>query len=156
MLIPICLLALGLLMIYLEFFVPGGLVAIIGGLLVTAGVTVFSAMQYPLYAKVLFFGVAVGLVAGVCRLALWVIQHRKKDEFYLASDQEGYTAPAFEKELIGSKAIAATDLKPSGHILIAGKRFQAISESEYIRKGANIEILNGQSNYLIVREVSSE
>jgi membrane-bound ClpP family serine protease len=46
---------------------------------------------------------------------------------------------------------ADTDLKPSGHVLVEGNRFQAVSKNGYIDKATEIEILGGIGSHLIVQ-----
>lgn len=77
----------------------------------------------------------------------------KAKGFFLDSAQEGYVASSFEKELVGKQGEALSDLKPAGHILIEGKRHQALSKMGYLVKGTKIEIIGGQGAHLIVKKV---
>ncbi|NGX26826.1 MAG: hypothetical protein K940chlam6_00751 [Chlamydiae bacterium] len=143
---------LGLFLIYLEFFMPGGLIAILGGLLIVGGATYFSSLDVAIGYKVIYFALTFVSAALTCKLAVWIIRSRKKDQFFLQNNQEGFVAGAFDKTLVGQEAEAFCDLKPSGHILIGEMRHQAISEGEYIVKGSKIVISGGQGAYLIVKE----
>ena len=148
--IPITLSLLGLVLIYLEFFLPGGLIAIIGALSLVGGLAYFSTLQVSIFYKILYFTSAAAGCALVCQMAIWSIKSRKNNSFLLASDQEGYVASAIDRTLIGKQGIAQSDLKPSGHIVVDNKRYQALSEGGYIIKGTSIILIGGQGTYYSV------
>ncbi len=150
--IALCLSLLGLLLIYFEFFLPGGIVAVIGGLLVTAGITYGSLQEISLAFKALYFISNAILVALTCKLAIRVLKSREKNKFVLVEDQEEFVASLFDSSLVGEEGEVESDLKPSGYILVKGTRVQAISEGEYIPKGRKITVSGGRGSYLIVQQ----
>jgi len=154
--ISLILTLLGLALIFIEFFVPGGIIAIVGGLCVVFGITAFSLTSVSLLYKLIFFVSACGLTLGVCSFALFLIKRLRKPSLYLNRDQGGFTAASFESELIGLQGIALSDLKPSGHIEIGGKRYQALSERLYLEKGTPVIVEGGRGAYLIVRTFQKE
>jgi membrane-bound serine protease (ClpP class) len=146
----------GLLLIFLEFFLPGAIMAIGGAILLLSSLFVFHMAQPSI---LLFASYLIGLAVSVylvVKLALWQVKATgKKGTIYLSADQEGFQASLYSKELIGKIGSAATDLKPSGHIWIEDRTFQALSKSGYIDKGTPIQILGGHGSHLIVKTVSS-
>lgn len=78
---------------------------------------------------------------------------RSKGDLYLDSDQEGFTASSFDKELIGKRGVAFSNLSLSGRVTIEGKNYQALSQSRFIGKGEDVEVIDGRGAYLVVREV---
>ncbi len=81
------------------------------------------------------------------------IKKGKTTGIYLNSAQEGYLASEFDKTLIGKSGEALTDLKPAGHILVEGKRYQAVSKTGYLDKGSKIEIVAGEGAHFIVKGI---
>jgi membrane-bound ClpP family serine protease len=150
--IAACLSIIGFLLIYLEFFMPGGIIALLGGLSVVGGATYFASLSVPLGWKVAYFLLTFALTALVCKMAIYFIQSRKNNKILLEESQEGYVASVFDERLINKIAEVITDLKPSGHILVDGVRHQAMSDGNYLPKGTKIEITGGQGAYLIVKE----
>ena len=124
------LLLCGLLLIFLEFYLPGAILGIIGGVLLFASIVLFALQSTSILSTLLFiFAVAV-LVALLIRFAIWRIRSARPDySIYSDASQEGYVAAHYDASLIGQTGVVVTDLKPGGHILIQGRRVQAISRS---------------------------
>jgi len=155
--VAIVLALVGLFLIYLEFFLPGGVMGVGGGLLIFAGIF-FLVMKKPAVVELVFY--IIGVIAAlffVVKIALWhVKKSRSRGTIYLDTDQEGFIASLYQKELIGKAGIAASDLKPSGHILVEEKYLQATSKSGYIEKGDTIVVVGGEGSHLVVKHKSKE
>lgn len=124
--------------------------AIGGAILLLASLFVYY-MTYSIDAY--FFAYLASMLACVylvVRLGIWQIQLCKKT-MYLDTDQEGYQACLYPKDLIGMAGIALNDLKPSGHIRIDGKTLQAMAKTGFIEKGSEIRVIGGQGSHLIVQ-----
>ncbi len=144
------LIALGL--IYLEFFVPGGILAILALAAALVGVVLISMGPYGWFGGVIYFALLCALTIVVCYAAIKKMKKTAgKDSFYLSKDQQGYIVSSLDKNMIGKKGVAFSDLKPSGHIMIEGQAFQAVSERGYISKGAEVEIVALGPSYFIIK-----
>ena len=74
--------------------------------------------------------------------------------------QKPKNAPKFEElckqvsheKLIGQTATCNAPLRPSGYIVLNGKRLEAKSEGVFIEKEAVVEIIGSEMGHLIVRE----
>lgn len=151
--LPFLLLAVGLLLIFLEFFLPGGIMGTIGALVVIASIVIF-AMQYHSALVLLYAVICVGFVVVLFRFALWKIKRGEAGRtIYSDDDQEGFIASHFDKSAIGREGIVDTDLKPGGHILIDDKRHLAISLSGYVSKGEKVKVVGGQGESLTVKKI---
>ena len=141
--------AAGLILVFLEFFLPGAIMAIGGGLLLLASLILFYIEETSLLSLAVYAaGLALALFL-VIRLALSRVQ---KGQVCLPTDQEGFQACVYPKEMIGKVAIATTDLKPSGYIQAGDSAFAALSKSGYIEKGAQVRIIGGEGASLIVAQ----
>lgn len=153
MVVEVGLAFIGLLLIYFEFFVSGGILGILGGLLLIAGFILTIWEQADLIWAFSYLAFVIVLLILIIRLALWKIKKTKdKNYFYLQKDQEGYIAASYDKSLIGETGEALTALKPSGHIKVNQAPYQAVSESGYIKKGTKIKIIRGEGARFIVKE----
>jgi membrane-bound serine protease (ClpP class) len=66
------------------------------------------------------------------------------------SPAAGYVI-ADQHQLLGSKGIAKTTLRPTGKIEIAGTRYDARAESGYVEAGTEVEVVGQERFELIVR-----
>lgn len=151
--ISITFLAAGLILIFLEFYLPGGILGILGALVLLGSVFVFYyEYNSPLMTIVYIAALAVFLGC-VIKYALWAIPKAPPSRsVYLQGDQEGYVASTYDKSAIGKIGTVVSDLKPGGHILIEGKKHQAISISGYIAKGEQIIVVGGEGESLTVKK----
>jgi membrane-bound ClpP family serine protease len=149
---PFFLVLIGLILILFEFYLPGAVMGILGGISILAGIILFASHTSSLTAIILFVlgsAVAVGLLI---RFALWRIVHAKPQySIYLDKDQEGYQASSYDKSTIGKTGIVIADLKPGGFILIEGRQHPAISLSGYIAKWEQVTVVGGQEQSLMVK-----
>ncbi len=154
---PWLLLLIGLLLIFFEFYLPGAILGIGGGILVFISIIVFAMQaQSPLMIAAYVIGVGV-LLTGLIKFALWRIRTAKPSRsIYSADAQVGFQASSFDTTLVGKQGTVVTDLKPGGHIVVEGKRVQAISQSGYLTKGTEVIVIGGQEESLIVKPVKKE
>lgn len=152
MITPFILLAIGLLLVLFEFYLPGGIMGTIGALTVLASIVLFALnSESPLYTLLFILGSCTAL-AFLVKFALWRIRHAEPGySVYSDQDQEGFHASKYDESAIGKSGVASTDLRLGGRILIDGKRHSALSQSGYIIKGTEIEVIAGQGETLIVK-----
>lgn len=153
---PFILLVIGCVLILLEFFLPGAILGICGGILIFIGGVMIASEGSPLDFLIYLVLTVVGLITLV-KFALWVIPRTSKNEsIYLKSDQAGYKASSFDTSAIGKQGTALTELKPGGYILIEGHKHQAVSLSGYIPRDGEVEVVSGQEESLLVKQIKKE
>ena len=150
--IPFLLLAVGVLLIFLEFYTPGGVLAVVGVLFLLSALTSFLGTSPTVVGIVSFVGLMVASLAFVIWFALRRIRKSSsQNTFYLGQDQEGFISTEFDKNLIGKQGITLSDLGPSGFVLIEGKRYQASCRNSYLDKGTPVTVIGGEGGCLIVK-----
>ena len=147
----IALASAGVALLFLEMFLPGIIEGVIGGILIIAAV--FTAYHD--------IGAAAGnvtlLAASVATAALWwfwatKFQHtRFGRRMTLTAADSGTSQPAGLAELAGQTGTALTPLRPSGTILVAGRRVDAITGGEFVEKGAGIRVVRAEGAAVIVQ-----
>ncbi|MBS0616443.1 MAG: hypothetical protein JSR58_07835 [Verrucomicrobia bacterium] len=138
--------AFGLLLIYLEFFFPSGVSAVIAaGLLITS--IIFFGFRGYAWGWIAFYSIILlVLVLLVCKMAIGHVKGRVSHK----ADQEGYIAAPLDKTLIGAEGVAISELKPSGHILVQGKKLPAQSDTGYIPQNTSVIITGVRgANYIV-------
>ncbi len=154
---PFLLLFIGLLLILIEFYIPGAVMGVLGSIFVLVSILLFASQTNSLLAIVFFVLGTLVCVGLLIRFALWRIVRAKPEySIYLNKDQEGYQASSFDREAIGKTGVVLSDLKPGGYILIDGKQHQAISLTGYISKGEHVVVVSGQEESLIVKISNKE
>ena len=151
---PYILLIVGLALLWLEFYLPGGIFAILSAVfLISAQVSIWTNTE-SIAAVFIFFIVTCILAIAVVDLALKRIRKSaKNDTFFLSKDQEGYTGAEFSEKMIGKKGVTLTEFGPSGYVLIDGERHAAVCRGPYLDKGVEVQIIAGESAHLIVKPI---
>jgi membrane-bound ClpP family serine protease len=149
MITGIVFLVVGFVMIFAEFFLPGGLMGLVGGLFCLVGLVLFAVGSPSIPLTI---GVFVVTIVALFFLGRFALKRVRKSRVYLSTDQQGYKASKFAEDLMGKEGEVLADLKPSGHIRIDGKRYQAVSRMGYLEKGTKIVVIGGEGAHLIVKK----
>jgi membrane-bound ClpP family serine protease len=156
---PTVFLALALLLMSLEVFVPsGGLIGI--GAIVCLGLGLWNAFQSSRRLGMTFLLVDFVVVptTAVAAFRLWVkspmgrklaLAPPRPDEIDVShTDRSAH-------DLVGSVGRALTPLHPCGHVQIEGRRHDGIAESGLIAEGARIRVVRVRSGQLVVQSIES-
>jgi membrane-bound serine protease (ClpP class) len=140
----------GVTLLFLEMFLPGIIAGIIGGVFLIA--SVFTAYRD--------IGVEAGNITLVATTAITALlwwwwatkfQHtRFGRRMTLAATSTGTSQAAGLAQLIGQAGTAITPLRPSGTILVAGKRVDAITGGDFIEQGTPVRIVRVEGLGVIV------
>jgi len=157
MLIASGLLIIGIAVILLEFFIPSfGLIGVIGiasiiGSIVLAfrtsslagSIFLIAALIIVPFLMMIFFKFFPKTFFG----KKLILGRKFKSE-------DGFTSYSSEKyeDLEGVSGTAATDLRPSGMILINNRKLSAVSSGEYIEKGKNIVVIKIEGSRIVIKE----
>ncbi len=154
--------AAGLVLLTLEIFIiPGFGVAGIGGIaciiislylsligrlpqagdLLSAAYTISAAFIITLIGTIL-----------LVRLLPHTTLYRKLVLATTESSQEGYTSAETLLELIGTRGITLSDLRPAGKADINGRRMDVVTDGEYIEKNAHVVVSEVHGSRIVVRE----
>ena len=154
---PIFLLLVSLLLIFLEFFLPGAIMGAVGGILYISSIALFLTGEYSAVEIFLFFIFALVSLVFTIKFALHRVKNSSVESgLYSSDDQEGYVSCGFPKELIGLEGVACSNLSLSGYIEVKGEEHQAISDMRYVKKGERIQVIGGRGAYLVVIKVDHE
>lgn len=151
----VILLVIGIVLLILELFVPGGILGIIGAAAVI--VSLFIA-GYDLT----HMAVSV-LIAFIIAIVTFMILYRSVDNerglfkklilHDSISTEEGYVSSETRIDLLGKKGLTLTPLRPSGAILLDGERVDVVSEGGFINKDVEVEVIDVEGVRIVVREI---
>lgn len=154
---PYILLLIGLVLVFLEFYLPGAILGTLGGIFIVSSYIVMASDARSLTEFILFLGGSFVAIYALIKFALWRIPRAKSGmSIYLKGDQEGYVASTYDKSAVGKTGIVLTDLKPGGYIIVDGLQHQALSLVGYIAKGEKVNIISGEGESLLVQKGESK
>jgi len=143
----------GVVLLFLEMFLPGMIAGITGAILLIAAV--FNA-YYDLgtaAGNVTLFAVTAA-TAGLWWFWATKFQHtRFGRRMTLTAADTGTSQAAGLAQLVGQTGNAITPLRPSGTILIGGKRVDAITGGDFIEKGTGVRVVRFEGSGVIVHRI---
>jgi len=150
--------ALGLLCIFAEVFLPGGVLGILGWLLIgTSLVAAYQLWGLSVPFLLLLFGF---VAAGVLLYAIAIKLMPKTPVgklIFLRTTQKGYNVSlAGHREMLGKEGVALSFLRPAGFAQIDGKRVNVVSEGEFIEKNTRVKVCDFKDNNLVVRRIEPQ
>ncbi|MEE4364799.1 MAG: NfeD family protein [Desulfotignum sp.] len=151
---PVLLQVLGLAVIVVEIFVPSlGLLSVMAaGILFYSLYLVFTTISFTM--GMVFLGVDVLLVPVVLVLGFKALGASSLSLHKELSSREGVFSQA--PDLVswkGKKGEAITDLRPSGTVMIEGKRLDAVTDGEYVDAGTPVVVTLVSGNRIVVEKI---
>lgn len=166
--VEILMFLIGLGLILLEVFViPGfGIAGISGILLVVAslflslvGANPFIDMEAVSMAIIQLTVALVVSIILIFLLAKFLPKTNIFKKFVLSVEEkseEGFKSHATSEDMVSKTGKALTDLRPAGTAEIDGKRVDVVTDSEYIEKGSNIEVIEVEGIRVVVKELKED
>lgn len=151
----IILLILGIVLIIAEFFVPGGILGVLGvgailGSLFMSGydighmaLSIAIALIVAIAAAVILFR-RVGLDKGIFRHI--ILKDRTTTDL-------GYVSSQTKSELVGQEGVTVTPLRPSGTVLLNDVRIDVVSEGGFIEQNKRVKVVQAEGVRIVVREI---
>lgn len=144
------LLVTAFILFFFEIFLPGGVLAVIGGLVLLAA----CAATYTEYGVVwavtlLIFGLIGALLMFFLEIRL-ISTTRFGQQFALKSTIAAKLNPKADEALVGKEGVALTTLAPTGKVRIDAKTYVAQAEDGFLEKGHVIKVVRIETFKLIV------
>ena len=147
---------LGIVLLAIEIFViPGfGITGILGILGIVAGIFMSFGINNIAQAVLVVFVSLIADIILIIILARFILKSKCfKNIVALETDTAGYHSSVSYDNLLGCEGITDTFLRPSGNIIINDKKYDAITEGEFINKGAKIKVILVEGNKIVIKEV---
>jgi membrane-bound serine protease (ClpP class) len=149
-------LVVGILLITVEIFIPGGVLGGIGAMAL-AGAVVTGFFAFGLHGGSM--ATAGMVVLGGVVIFAWLKFFPRTfagKKLTLSTDMgTAKSAPVEWQSFTGKAGVAKSDLRPAGVAEIDGQRVDVVAESGFIRTGAPIRVVTVEGFRVIVREVKS-
>lgn len=145
----------GILLLLAEFFVPGGVLGILGGLCVVAS-GIWGAYIYPDQAFAIVVGELVGVMVAIL-VGVVLITKTGLGRGLLLDDEftmeQGYVSDATDQSLMGAIGEVYSPLRPSGTVIVDGRRVFAVADGSFIDKGQQVRVIEVRGNRIVVEPV---
>lgn len=145
------LIILAFVLLFLEIFVPGGLLGFLAVIcIVGAGYVGFREYGPSV-------GLMIGLGAALVAFLMFILEIRLlRASGRFVSSQGSIAAQSVERpqsdDLVGKQGVALTRLAPGGKVRVEGKTYEASSISGLLERGAEIEVIRVEDFRIIVKE----
>ena len=143
----------GIILLLTEAFVPGFGVFGIGGLVAVAASIVLTAASATAGLIMLLVSFLVSGVMGF--IAFKFFQRRGTLRRFILLDSAtrdlGYSSSSNYSQLIGQTGTTVTPMRPSGIVELGGKRYDVVSQGEYIEASVPVEVIGVEGWRIIVR-----
>jgi membrane-bound serine protease (ClpP class) len=152
MVLMIALLVIGLLMVCLEIFIPGGIVGTLGGIALIASIILGFTNKGTEFGMYWLMGVLVLTLLGIFLSIKFLPRSPAGKRLFLRADESGYKSTEEGlADLLGQEGIALTYLRPSGMVEINGKRLDVVTGGEFLPRGTKVEVIEIEGNRVVVK-----
>ncbi|MCK5098680.1 MAG: serine protease [Desulfobacteraceae bacterium] len=150
--LPLVLQIIGVVIIIAEIILPsGGVLSILA--IGTLGFSLFKAFSISSNIGILFLGADIIIVPALVLVGLKFIAKSPVTLRKTLSKKDGVVSQKKEQDqLLDASGIAVTDLRPAGAIKINNKKIDAVTQGEYIDRGASVRVIQVTGNQVIVKE----
>lgn len=151
----VALIILGLSFLFLEIFIPGGILGIAGLILLSTGIflTADSVLQGVAYVSsmLLILGALIALSFRIPRTQRFWKRFSLNTQ---QSNREGYVAPTIDLEnYIGCEGVALSPLRPAGTADFNGHRMDVVTEGGFIEIRSRVKVIAVEGTRVIVRQI---
>jgi len=152
----IILFVIGLALIILELFLPGGIAGIIGFIAVIGSFFLASG-------NIVHMGISllIALILSVLVSILMVKVLGKKVKFFRkivltdsTSTEGGYVSNKTRSDLVGLEGLTITALRPAGTVVVGDERVDVVSEGSFIQKDKKVKVVKAEGSRIVVREIA--
>lgn len=154
----IVLLIIGLGLLLVELFLPFGVAAFLG-----LSAMLLSVLLSGSDLKATGIAILIALIVASIGMVIVVKFFGKRLQLFnriilfdSTDTESGYVSNVNRNELIGQIASTATELRPSGTIILGDERIDAVSEGRYIGRGKDVKIIKVEGSRIVVRELEEK
>ena len=147
---------LGIVLLVLDLFTPGIILAVFGTLALLAATSQAFA-QYGVSGGLLAFGIGAVLLTVALYIEYGLLpKTRFGKKFFLHAEVHGTSQEpaAAIAALTGREGVAVTPLMPSGQVEIEGRRYEALSLEGHVATGTRLKVTGAQNFSLTVTKLS--
>lgn len=146
----------GILLIFLEFFLPGA----IAGTLGTAALifSLFLAGEDALQTGIsILIAIIISIILFFMMIRVYgkkLVLFNKMVLFETARKEDGYVSNINRTDLLEKEGITLTILRPAGTAIINNERVDVVTEGGFIEKNKHVKVIRVEGSRIVVRELN--
>lgn len=147
---------IGLILLILELFLPGGVAGALGFASITGSLFLVSDNNTHMAVSILI-ALVVSLTVSILMVKVFGKQMKFLKRIILTdstSSENGYVSNVNRLDLIGRTGIAITSLRPSGTAIIDDERVDVVTEGSFIVKDTKVKVIMTEGSRVVVRELN--
>lgn len=144
------LIILAFVLFFFEIFLPGGILAIAGGILLLAASGLAWVELGPIWGILLLIGGVLGALLLFFLEIKFISGTRFGNQIRLQTAITSSVHAVPDEDLVGKDGVALTTLAPSGKVQINGRTHVAAAQEGFIQRGVAISVLRTSAFKLIV------
>lgn len=141
---------IGIFLLLVEIFIPGGIAGIFGILCLLAGIGGAFTISVKIGTGLFLALILLGPVALWLWLKYFPVSPMGKALILDEDAAEWHGYKQNQCHLVGREGVAHTPLHPSGVALIDGHRVDVVTQGEMIERGAGITVQKVEGNRIVV------
>lgn len=156
LILPVGLQLLGVLIILAEFILPSG------GILTLGAVAVFGYSLFTVFTTMstdvglIFVGADIILIPALVFIGIKILANSPVTLKKSLSQHDGVTSQDTDlQSLIGKTGTVINDLRPAGKAVIGNKRFDVVSEGDYINIDSTVIVSSVDGNRIVVKRAEN-
>ncbi|WP_318508358.1 nodulation protein NfeD [Bacillus sp. T3] len=143
----------GIALVILEIFLPGGIVGAIGGISILG--SLFLATDDVVHMGIsILIAIGVSIIGSIIMIRVFGKKMSLFKKIILTDStntESGYVSNRNRTELLGLEGITLTPLRPAGTMLIENERLDVVSEGEFIPKDRSVIVIKVEGVRIVVR-----
>ncbi len=150
-LLSVLLITAGLILLFLELFIPsGGILGIVGTFGAALGIYGFFHQGHP--------GIGIGSILVVVIFVFFSIRYwlGKVTHKGVMTPEMSTGVDESRSALLGRLGTAQTELRPAGAAMLGDRRVDVVSDGHFIAKGTPVKVVDISGNRVVVREVPDD
>ncbi len=137
---------------FFEIFMPGGILALIGGvLLIIASILAYDQLGLT-WAIIIFAAGPLGALLMFFLEIKFLSSTRMGKQLSLKSAISSQLNPRADENLVGQEGVTLTILAPSGKVLVDGQTHTAAVVDGFLDKGVPVRVVRTETFKLIVEK----
>jgi len=137
----------GLVAIVLEIILPGVIIGIMGLLAVCGSIVYAFATGHPMLGSIL-----IGAMIVLLPVFFWVWKTVLRKAFAVPDNEKDFRPTTLSYDgLVGQEGEAVSALRPSGTMVLDGKRYSVVTRGEMIEKGTRVKVIEVTGPRIVVK-----